>query len=156
MIICGTGHRPDKLGGYSDEVFYKLVGLAREAIQEQKAIGVISGMALGWDQALAHAAIVLRVPFVACIPFKGQERSWPNDSQARYNHLMEKAHRIIVACDGGYAAWKMQKRNELMVDNAQLVVALWNGTSGGTGNCIRYANSTGTPIANYWDRWLVL
>jgi hypothetical protein len=29
MIIAGTGHRPDKLGGYGDEVFNKLVSLAK-------------------------------------------------------------------------------------------------------------------------------
>ena len=32
----------------------------------------------------------------------------------------------------------MQKRNEFMVDNSDLVVAVWNGTSGGTANCLAY------------------
>ena len=38
-----------------------------------------------------------------------------------------------------YHPAKMQKRNEFMVDNCDILIALWNGTSGGTKNCINYA-----------------
>ncbi len=40
----------------------------------------------------------------------------------------------------------MQVRNEYMVDRADLVLALWNGTPGGTGNCVRYARTRGVPV----------
>ncbi|PAD70641.1 hypothetical protein CHH83_02225 [Bacillus sp. 7586-K] len=33
----------------------------------------------------------------------------------------------------------MQKRNEWMVDNSDYVIAVWDGTKGGTGNCVKYA-----------------
>ena len=157
IVAAGTGHRPDKLGGYSDSVFYALVGLARDGITELRDTygvnGIVSGMALGWDQALATAAKTLGVPFVAAIPFKGQERAWPQESQDRYNHLLGKAKRVITVCEGGYAGWKMQRRNEAMVDEAAIILALWNGSSGGTANCLSYATDKGLLVINLWDKW---
>ena len=31
-----------------------------------------------------------------------------------------------------------------------LVLAFWDGSSGGTGNCVRYAGKVGKPIENLW------
>lgn len=153
MIICGTGHRPDKLGGYSKEVHDKLVLVARDAIKELKPSRVISGMALGWDQALMEAAQRLAYPTTAAIPFKGQERAWPRLSQLKYQELLDGAMDIVYVCEEGYAPWKMQKRNEWMVDNSHLVLALWDGSSGGTLNCIRYADKMGKKILNVWEKY---
>ena len=33
----------------------------------------------------------------------------------------------------------MQLRNQYMVDQADYIVAAWDGTKGGTGNCVDYA-----------------
>ena len=44
-------------------------------------------------------------------------------------------------CDGGYAGYKLQKRNEWMVDHCDILIAVWDGTSGGTANCVNYAQS---------------
>ena len=57
------------------------------------------------------------------------------------------------ACLDGYAAWKMQKRNEWMADKATRIVALWDGSPGGTANCIAYASKIGRPIDNLWTLW---
>ena len=38
-----------------------------------------------------------------------------------------------------YKPYLMQKRNEYMVDHADEVIAVWNGNSGGTKNCVEYA-----------------
>ena len=41
----------------------------------------------------------------------------------------------------------MQKRNEFMVDKADMVLAIWNGNQkGGTWNTIKYATKTKTPL----------
>ena len=47
---------------------------------------------------------------------------------------------------GGYAAWKMQKRNQFMVDHSNLLIAVWDGSSGGTSNCVAYAKKIGLQI----------
>lgn len=154
MIYCGTGHRPNKLGGYSDEVFNNLVEVAHMFLcAGQPAEKVISGGALGWDQALARAAIDLGIPTVLALPFRGYESKWPQESKDKLDILASKSKEVIFVCDDGYAPWKMQKRNEWMVDHADRVLALWDGSSGGTANCIAYANKVGKPITNLWWAW---
>lgn len=153
MIIAGTGHRPNKLGGYSKEAFTKLVDLATDSLLELGPEKVISGMALGWDQALATAVLNLNIPLIAAVPFFGQESKWPLNSKKQYRDLISKADDVIFVCDKGYAPWKMQIRNEWMVDNCDLVLALWDGSEGGTGNCISYASSQGREILNLWSEY---
>lgn len=153
MIIAGTGHRPDKLGGYSKEVNVKLVGLAADQIIKLQPKLVISGMALGWDQALANAALLCNVPFHAYIPFVNQDLRWPLASKVEYHDLLSHASKVKVCSEGEYAIWKMQKRNEDMVNNCDLLLALWDGSNGGTGNCIGYANRKGTKILNVWKEF---
>lgn len=153
MIIAGTGHRPDKLGGYNDKVKSKLVYLAEVGLKMNEPYGVISGMALGWDQALAIAAIELGIPLLAALPFKNQDCKWPDRSRKEYKNILSKADKIVIVSDGEYSASKMQKRNKWMVDNCDLLLALWNGSFGGTANCIEYANSVNRKIINMWSNY---
>jgi predicted Rossmann fold nucleotide-binding protein DprA/Smf involved in DNA uptake len=62
MILAFTGHRPSKLGGYGSDVDLKLTRLATKVLDDLKPEQVISGMALGWDQAVAFAAIRAKIP----------------------------------------------------------------------------------------------
>lgn len=153
MIVAATGHRPNKLGGYDDAINQRLVRGAAWWMREHGATKAISGMALGWDMAVARAAINAGVPLIAALPFRGQERRWPKPSRDLYNWLLENSYSVHVVCDGGYAAWKMQRRNEWMVDNADRILALWDGSDGGTANCIKYAQERGRPITNLWASW---
>lgn len=150
MIFAATGHRPNKLGGYGNEAYQQLKYLAQCCFVGERPTKVISGMALGWDQAWADAALGEGIPLIAAIPFVGQENIWPEESKKRYRALLDKAEKVEVVCSGGYAAWKMQERNEWMVDNCDRLVALWDGSSGGTANCVKYAEKVGKPIANLW------
>jgi len=154
-VIAGTGHRPDKLGGYKDVIFRKTYQLAFDSLNEWKSNidVVISGGALGWDTALALAAIDLDIKLICALPFKGQESRWPRASQEKYNEILNKSDEIVYVCEDGYAPWKMQVRNEWMVNHCDIVLALWNGSPGGTGNCIKYAKKVNKPIKNVWDYW---
>lgn len=151
-VLAGTGHRPPKLGGYGNDTFAGLTGLARDMLEEMAPDRVISGMALGWDQALAWAAEQECIPFVAAIPFRGYCDRWPASSKDRYESLLSSASEVEYVCEPGYAPWKMQKRNEWMVDKCDVLLAMWDGSTGGTANCIDYARRRGTRIVNCWDR----
>lgn len=150
MIVSGTGHRPNKLGGYSDENLERLKNIALNYLKDKKVEKVISGMALGWDTALALAALELEIPLECAVPFEGQESKWVKKSRDLYNDILSKADEVTYVCDGGYAAWKMQVRNKYMVDNSDLLLAMFNGTSGGTKNCVDYANETKTEVVNLY------
>ena len=156
MIIAVTGHRPNKLGGYLDHAKDKLRHVAKEMLCSHNPSLVLTGMALGLDQAVAEACCELWIPFVACVPFEGQESAWPQGSQRRYRGLLAAAKQVVIVSPGGYSADKMQVRNEYMVDNCQYLVALWDGTSGGTGNCVEYAEKVGKPWVNLYDYWRCL
>jgi len=154
MIIVATGHRPDKLGGYNCETINELAELARKYIIEHKPEKVITGMAQGWDTAVAMACVSLKVKFTAAVPYVGQERTWPEDAQKQYRELLKKAKAVHVVSPGGYVPWKYLKRNQWMVDNGTHVLALWNGDQkGGTWHCIKYARQQGKPITNLWKAW---
>ena len=151
-VLAATGHRPDKLGGYGDDVSRRLQRLAFGYLQQERPERVIVGMALGWDQAVAEAALELGIPFTAAIPFEGQERRWPPESRGRYARLIEHAAAVEIVCD--YPGAKaMQRRNEWMVDRADKILALWDGSWGGTFNCVQYARRVGRPIDNLWRAW---
>lgn len=153
--LAVTGHRPDKLGGYKNEVYRRLRRLAKEQLSEFEDIEyVLTGMALGWDQAIADSCVDLEIPFVACCPFMGQEKVWPAGSQMHYRELLGLAKEVIYVCEGGYAGWKMLRRDEYMVDNSDHLLALWNGSKGGTGHTAQYALNKQHPVTNCWTQWL--
>ncbi|WIC41464.1 hypothetical protein MA9V1_200 [Chryseobacterium phage MA9V-1] len=165
-VICGTGHRPDKLGGYDNQAAHDcLVHLLIDALREIEPELVIVGMAQGFDQALAEAAYELDIPFIAALPYKGQELRWPQKAQRHYNYLLSLAKAITIVNEGDYKPWFMQTRNKFMVDNSQAVLTIWDGTSGGTCNTIEYASGmhknndfvytkqNEKPIINIYDKW---
>lgn len=153
MILAATGHRPDKLGGYSIEVQAGLGMLAFKHIAELEPEEIISGMALGWDMAVAEAALISDVPLICAVPFESQDWVWPKESQMMYRAILARAKQVEIISDGGYAPWKMSLRNKWMVNRADHMLAMWNGSSGGTANCIRDANKRQLPITNVWDEW---
>lgn len=154
MIIAASGHRPDKLGGYGVEVRARLVDLAMTYLLQVGPVDeAISGMALGWDTAWAIAALKLRIPVHAAIPFAGQHLNWPRRSQDLYRAILGQCSQITYVGSAGYSCDKMQDRNRWMADRAGRIAALWNGSPGGTRNCLRYARARGVPIDNLWQSW---
>lgn len=148
MIVAFTGHRPDKLGGYKlpNDTYIKVCRDIDWLLKELNPEKVISGMALGVDQWAANIAYKLGIPFVAAIPFEGQELAWPEASQKTYRILRRLASEEVIVSPGGYSADKMQVRNIWMVDNCDSLIAVWDGSKGGTGNCVEYAKSVNRKI----------
>lgn len=153
MILAATGHRPEKLGGHGSHTDARLRELARVFIDAAGPSSVISGMALGWDMAWAEAALELGVPLIAAVPFVEQPSRWPSESQDRYFEICSMATQIATVCPPGFSPRKMQLRNEWMVDRCDVLVALWDGSMGGTGNCLRYARRKRCETINLWDAW---
>jgi len=150
MIVAVSGHRPPKLGGYyvPNPIYLNVREVLRTAFREQDdratAAGdelmILSGMALGVDQWAAEICIEEGIKWTAVIPFHGFEGRWPDISKRHYHDLLNAADCVHVVTDTHeYRPNLLYRRNAWMVDNASLVLAIWNGTSGGTSNCIDYA-----------------
>ena len=119
MKMAVTGHRPPKLGGYDEKIMHNLFLFACDVLKDVPKLElVITGMALGWDQAVAEAAMQLDIPFLAAVPFEGQESRWLEESREHYDHLLRHAIEVKVVSPGGYSAFSMHVRNEWMVDRA--------------------------------------
>lgn len=158
MIVAATGHRPEKLGGYDEKTRRALGALATEWLHYARPDKVISGMALGWDQAVAAACVVLGIPFIAAVPFEGQDRKWPQPARERYWRLIEKSESVEIMNPTNPLHMfdvprMMQLRNEWMVDRANKMLALWDGSWGGTFNCLEYARKKGVEVENLWAKW---
>lgn len=63
-----------------------------------------------------------------------------------YNDILSKADTVKLVSDEAYKPYLMQKRNEYMVDLADKVIAVWDGSKSGTANCVRYAKKCGKDI----------
>lgn len=153
MTIAGvTGHRPDKLGGYYANPIADFVrDSLRSTFRRIKPTHIIVGMALGTDQYAARIAIELGIPFIAAVPFVGQELAWPNpDQRAEYHELLEQASVVHVVSRGGFTRAKMHVRNRWIVDSSDVLVAVLDTTAdnrkSGTLACMQYAIRKGLPI----------
>lgn len=152
--ICVTGHRPDKLGGYDDKAVKKLEKFCFYYLEMQdKDLTIITGMAQGFDQAIADACYKLRIRYIAAIPCLGQEKMWPKKAQERYNSILELADEVHYVSKDPYRYNSMMNRNRWMVDNSDFVLALWNGTLGGTKNCVDYAGLKNKQVLNIWKEY---
>jgi len=163
MITLGvTGHRlGPRLGGFDLRTRRALGALAVEHLREIRPKRVITGMAIGWDQAVAGACVALDIPFVAAVPFPGQATRWPPETQARYRRLLESAESINYTCRSEQTLSArqvtdfMRYRNQWVVDNSDQIAALFDGSAGsGTALTVHYAQMKGKPIENLWSRWL--
>lgn len=158
LIVCGTGHRPDKLiGEYENwkEHQYQLIEFAEIVIEEYNPDVVISGMALGWDLCLAQAAINKFKRLEAALPCRNQTVGWKPDDIRWHQEILKLAAKTTVISEG-YTNWCMHKRNEFMVDESQMILALWDGSDGGTSNCVKYAKKKNKKVVNLWKTYLDL
>ncbi len=150
LIISLTGHRPDKIGREYNNIGPYCTAIKKElykVIEIHKPKIIITGMALGCDTLWALVGIDMKIRICAAIPFVGQELKWPKESQVVYNNILKNplvTKRII--CEGGYDPRKMHIRNCFMVDKCNILVAVWNGSKGGTNNCVDYAKSESKEI----------
>jgi DNA polymerase, archaea type len=169
-VACATGHRPNKLGGYDAESKQILFDYAVELLQKSNPDKVISGMALGWDFAIASAAIKLDIPLIAAVPFRDQPSKWLKDDVYSYYELLKKATEVVyvdaqegykndAVTIGKYHPDKLSMRNKWMVDNSDYILAMWRpGETGGTKHCIDYAKQKYSlpkeQIIYLWDNYL--
>lgn len=153
--VAFTGHRPHKLGGYDPtnpkrravvEAINEALKRAVEKFGPTHQIVAITGGALGVDQDAASVAHKLGIPFVVAVPCQNQDSKWPADAKARYAKMIEAAQQVIMVHDGPYNNTCMQKRNEWMVDHCDALIAVWDGSSGGTANCVNYAKKVNKPV----------
>ena len=153
--VMVTGHRPKTIGpGKTKWIENTFRTLLTNIQAVHPYIEVISGMVLGADQIFTKVALDLKIPLLAYVPFQGQECVWSPPMQQEYHRLLSQAKHVLVVSEGPYSAEKMFIRNNEMVNNADLVIAVWNGIKkGGTFYTVKRAMDKHRPVIqmNPWS-----
>ncbi len=156
MRIAVTGHRPAKLPGRFDEAQHGEIKewLKREVARAYKLdpdLEAASGMSIGSDIYFVEACVEQQVPFMAFIPFTGQEERWPRTMQVRYRKLLERSMEIVEATPV-YSKAAFFRRNDMILDWLEgdpdnLLLVVWDGVNeGGTYYTFSSAKERGIGI----------
>jgi uncharacterized phage-like protein YoqJ len=154
-VVGVTGHRSGMGFRYRSD---QLDRFALASICSAEPDLIITGMAVGWDQAVAAGAARLGIPFIAAVPFPGQADPWPDRARRHYEDLLTQAAEVVeVTSERPYSqklvTKAMHTRNQFIVDRANQILALYNGGGGGTGHCIKRAQIAKVPVTNVWELW---
>lgn len=150
MILGVAGHRPQKSGydGHALRLFAQVILL------ELRPGQVITGMAQGWDQAVAQACVDTGIPFTAAVPFEGQESRWPDAAQTAYWSLLGFAAKVVYVSRPEYSLGKMHKRNQWIADRSDQAAVLWDGfDDSGTADFVYRIRARGIEPMSLWERW---
>lgn len=148
MIACFTGHRPNKLNGYNPkdnkELLWRIHDCIIEHIEKYGVDTFINGVALGVDQWSAKIVIRLKEKYpnlklISAVPCNNHSSKWNKQGKKDWYHIIDNSDQVVYVSEEEYSPWLMQKRNEWMVDRSQYIIAVWDGSDGGTGNCVKYA-----------------
>lgn len=154
---CFTGLRPQKLPFGFDESDERCIKLKktlcaeiRGLIENEGVTRFISGLALGVDTFAAEAVLFLKRDFPeikleAAIPCEDQPALWGFRDRKRYYEIAKRCD-VSTVLQKKYTDGCMQKRNRYMVENSDIVIAVWDGSSGGTESTVRYAEKLGRKI----------
>lgn len=159
-VLAFTGLRPQKLPFGFDaehpryaELTAKIKAHLSALIQKQNIRHVISGMALGSDLLCMEVSVELKrelypnLLIEAALPCRKQESLWKAEQQQRYKDLLNLCDIIHLCSNRPYFCGCMAIRNQYMVDNADYVYAVWDGTQpGGTQQTIEYARQQSKRI----------
>lgn len=169
LKINVTGHRPNKLFGY--DIHTKEYEVLRRQIKAAlynaiknyggKSVEVYSGMALGVDQIFVECALDARAYYktvgvdfkiTAAVPCRNQDKMWKQESKDLYKKLLDSCDNVVYVHDGPYTPACMEERNKYMVNNSSITIAVWDGSRGGTGNCVNDAKASGNKIIRIHPR----
>ncbi len=144
--VAFTGHRT-----YRGEASEALCALIRQ-LSEGGFTTFLSGMAQGFDLAAAEAVVALReegvpIRLVAVVPFATQSSSFSEVDRTRFRHLLAEADEVILLAST-YHRGCYQQRNNFLVDHASVLVAWYEGSSGGTQYTFLRALKRGLTLHN--------
>lgn len=150
--VSFTGYRPSKLGffGEDDPMCVDLKNRIAAKIAElcdRGASQFYTGMALGVDTWCAEAVLELKktrrdITLTAVIPCRTQAEKWGEEEKRRYRDILRRCDRVICVCEQ-YTSDCMHKRNRALVELCDILLAVYDGKSGGTKYTVDYAGKCG-------------
>ena len=152
--VCFTGHRKITITReLKTRLYTELELLAHNGVTEFYA-----GGALGFDT-LAEQTVTelkksypqVRLNLVLPCPTEQQTKKWSAEDKTEYFRLLSLADSVEICCEH-YTADCMKKRNQRLVDLADICVCYFNSSNdrSGTGQTVRMVQRKGIPICNIY------
>lgn len=146
-LVVVAGHRPPQLGGYgpnpvAERIRDKLAEILAAKRTLHPDLVVLTGLGLGADQLGAEAAGDAGLPYVAVLPFPGQEAVWPEPARRRHGELVAGADATVLI-QGTAPKSKQQagaalaRRDAWLARHADEAVVVWDGDDAGVGRLAR-------------------
>lgn len=156
MRCAFTGYRPQKMEFGFDELDPRCIDFKERLYETIESLiwsgysHFLSGGALGMDMYAAEIVLELRqqYPWIGLemvIPFDAQPDNWNELYKARYGVLLEEAD-IVTFTSHAYTKGALFQRNRYLVDNADLLLAAYDGKPGGTQMTCNYARKIGIQV----------
>lgn len=156
--VCAfTGHRSQKLGfeSESSEECLLLKSKIHATIKLAMSEGYrafITGMASGVDTWAAEEVLLLKTRFpeiklYAAVPYKKQYEKLYNWQKERYFRILSRCERVFLISEE-YNKACLHQRNAFMIENADLLISVYDGSKGGTSNTVALAKKKGIDIYN--------
>lgn len=151
-----TGYRPQKLPfGFNESVpaCVALKAELRRRIEDLIGQGYahfLSGGAMATDTWAAEAVLELKTKYPWIVlemvsPFDGQADRWSAEYKARHDRLFDEAD-IVTVITHEYTKSCLFRRNRYLVENADLLLAVYDGQPGGTAMTVAYAREIGIAV----------
>jgi ribonuclease HI len=146
-LLLVTGPKPPEIGGYGETPTATAIRSKLQEIISAKAaitpdLRVMTGLQLGVEQLAAEASLAAAVPFVAVLPYPGQQSVWPAQSQKRYDELLEQAGgEVLLQAEPPKskrnAGAALNRRNAWLARHAAEAVVVWDGKEEYQGKVVR-------------------
>lgn len=156
--LMGTGSRSMRTDPNAQSIYRILVRHILYIFEQKPELVLISGLAEGWDEAIAKAAIQNDIPFIAAIPNTGYgDYYWrrtsllKKDRLSEFQDIVSKAIEIVFVCDKLYDTNGLHSnfvRNQWMVDKCHGAL-VYQGNSRGTRDAIERLQIAHKPYQEY-------
>ena len=149
-IVAFTGHRTYD-GSANDLLMATIRELYTEGARHFRV-----GMAEGFDLAAGEAVVKLieehnDIVLEACIPWPTFNARFSSADRQRYDNIL--THATIIRYSGeAYHPAIFYRRNDMLVEEANALVAWWDGGTSGTGYTVKRARKLGLIIKNIYPK----
>ena len=176
--LAFTGHRPESLPFGENELSASAIrvkAMLADEIMRCAAQGYdtfLAGGACGGDILFAEQVLFVKgleypdirleypdIRLITVVPHEGQANNWTEAWRERYFRILEYSS-DVVTLEMHYSSGCYHARNRYLVDHADSVLALYNGSpTGGTAYTVKYAfrmvlRIMNTSISKRSELWL--
>ena len=158
MSVAFTGYRPQKLSFGNNLDHPDALRLKQNLRTEYEKLikrgfrQFLTGGALGCDIMAAEVILELKkkyrrakISHWLCMPCLDYNAKWSEEDKERLEKIKQDSIYFYVS-DTPYFRGCMQKRNRYMVDTSRVLLAVYDGQSGGTHNTVEYAKSKNRKV----------